>query len=150
MTTETPRTTAWHRIRAQVEQTVEAYRADGNTVIEAIADHGTVHTPTDGPATFVFTLPGETIERLRQRVSEDAISQTEIQYGDVDTHRLYLLTVQTTTKVTVVIAGGVRHDRLSACANASGRAQTRLRGIDGTVGLQLEHDDVAPFVCDLE
>lgn len=150
MTAETPLTTAWNRVREHVSQIADTHRSNGNTVIEVFADHGTVHTPTDGPVTFVFTLPGETIETLRQRGIEDAVSQTEIQYGDVDAHRLYLLTVETTAEVTVIIAGGIRHDRLTACADAAGRARTRLRGIDDTVGLQLEHDDVAPFVCDLE
>lgn len=150
MTTETPLTAAWSRIREELTSTAEAHRENGISVVEAYADHGTVRTSTEGPITFVFTLPGETIERLRDRVTEDAVSETEVRYSDVDGQRLYLLSVRTTDGMRILVAGGVRHDRLTACADASGRARTRLRGVDGTAGLHVEHDDVAPFVRDLE
>lgn len=150
MTTETPLTAAWSRIRQELTSTAETHRENGTAVIEAIADHGTVQASTGEPLTFVFTLPGDTIGRLRDRVSEDAVSGTDVRYADVDGHRLYLLGVRTTDDVRILVAGGVRHDRLAAHADASGRARTRLRGVDGTVGIRLEHDDVAPFVGGLE
>ncbi|QAU13025.1 hypothetical protein EKH57_09995 [Halorubrum sp. BOL3-1] len=150
MTVESPLTTAWNRIREQLAAAAEAHRSDGTPVIEAVADHGTVHAPGDGPVEFVFTVPGDTVDALRRRVDGADISRTEIQYGDAVGHRLYLLTVHATDGPVVLVAGGVGRDRLVDCADAAGRARTRLRGVDGRVGVRLEHDDIEPFVGGLE
>lgn len=149
MTAESPLTAAWNRIREQLTATADTLRENETAVVEAVADHGTIYSVTDDAVELVFTVPGETVDTLRDRVDGSSVSETEVQYTDTAGHRLYLLIVHTNSGPGVLIAGGVGHDRLRDHTDTTGSLRTRLRGVDDRTGLQLEHDELDPFVEDI-
>lgn len=146
MTVKSPLTTAWDRVREQLRSTAETHRANGTSAVEAVADHGTIRAPSSGPVELVFTVPGDTIDSLHDRINESSVTNTDVQYADAAGHRLYLLTIRTSDGPNVLVAGGVRHNFLRDNTGSSGRLRTCLRGVDNRIGLQVEHDNLDPFV----
>ena len=151
MPSENPTTTAWEQIRERVRTAAAAYREQGDSVCAVFADHGAVRPSDEGPVTFSFTISGETATALEDHVADRSISQTEIQYADVDRVRFYVLDVHDRTEpIRILVAGGIRHQRLLACVDTNGPARTVLRSATGTTVLELHHESVEPFLAALE
>jgi hypothetical protein len=151
MSPENPITTAWEQIRERVRADAAAYRERGDSVCEVFADHGAVRQSAEGPVTFSFTIPGDTATELEKQVGDRSVSQTQIQYTDVDNVRFYVLAVQDRTGATrVLVAGGIRHQQLLECTDANGSARTVLRSATGATVLELQHESVGPFLAELE
>jgi hypothetical protein len=151
MSSDRPRTAAWERVRERVRADAAAYREEGDTVIEVFADHGAVQQPPDHPVRFSFTVPGDTVSTLRQRVEDSSHLRTEVQYVDVDGTRLYVLDVHDDgTEQRILLAGGIGHRQLAQCPDADGPARTVVLSVTGTVALELHHGAAGPFLVDLE
>jgi hypothetical protein len=151
MSPENPITTAWEQIRDRVRTDAAAYRERGDSVCAVFADHGAVRQSAEAPVTFSFTIPGETATALEEHVGDRSVSQTEIQYVDVDQVRFYVLDVHNRAGTTrILVAGGVRHQSLLECVDANGPARTVLRSATGTTALELRHESVGPFLAELE
>lgn len=151
MPTETPLTAAWNRIRETVTTAAAEYRADGHTVVETYADHGTVRSGADEELTFVFTVADDAATTLQRTLTATAIDRTEVRYVDVDGHRLYVLEIHQAEDAAIAfVAGGIRQQRLREHADTTGRARTVVRSLDDTVALELQHDTRAPFLTELQ
>jgi hypothetical protein len=158
-----PLAAAWQRVGDAVDETAAEYRDAGYRVVSARADHGTVR---DGdPPALVFTVGDDAAARLDRLAGDRQFSETDVQYVDVDGHRLFLSTVvDATDSLAVVLAGGVSHDRLRRCRpdgdevtdgdretdsereGSLGPLDTVVRRADGSHALGLRHESRAPFL----
>lgn len=146
MESNRPDTTAWERVRDRVNATAAEYREHGDTVLEVFADHSAVRQPPDGPITFSYTVPDDTIAELQKHVRDSAPLHTDIQYVDVEQTRMYVLDVHDESAgVRVLIAGGVRHESIGEYTDEDGPARTVIRSATGMDPVEFQHDSVAPF-----
>lgn len=150
MSANTPPTAAWNRLRETVAAVAGDHRAAGRTVIEAYADHGTVRATDGGLVTFTFTVSNMTVTALREQTTASAIDRTEVRYVDTGGYRLYLLEIYQSDDTVALIAGGIRQRSLTAYADTSGPARTRVRSIAEAVALELAHDERSPFLAGVE
>lgn len=151
MSSEEPLTTAWAQIRERVQADAATYRERGESVCVVFADHGAVTQSTEGPVNFSFTIPGDTATELEDHIGDRSVSQTEVQYVDVDQVRFYVLDISDrTAERRILLAGAVRHQPLLNCLDASGAARTVLRSVTGDTVLELQHGSVRPFLTELD
>lgn len=145
--TDTATTVAWQQLKDVTAEKAAQYRENGASVYTAYADHGTVVT-SDQP-TFVFTVPDNAADELETSGFRTTNATTVVSYTDAGGVRLYLLVCRD-NKSAVLIAGGIRHDQIESIdASPGASARTTVRRIDDTPVLQLDHDQLAPFVSDL-
>ncbi len=154
MTEETVLTTAWRQIREQIRTDAAEYRAAGDTVIEAFADHSAVRRASEETIRFSFTIPNNTVTEIQQHAQPQSLSHTEIRYTDVDRTRFYVLHVHDEPPtVRVLIAGAVDHrsltDSVDSLTGTQRSARTVLRSATGTVVLNLRHASLDPFLAEL-
>lgn len=150
MPTEHSLAAAWDRLRETATNVAAEYRADGHTVVEAYADHGTVRSATGEPLTFVFTVPDDAVTGLQRTITTTQIHRTEIQYVDTDGYRLYVLDIhQSDDSAIALVAGGIQRKLLQEYADTTGQAQTVVRSLDNTIALKLQHDMRTPFLTGL-
>ena len=147
MSPDRPRTAVWQQIRERVQTRAAADRETGDTVVEVFADFGAVRQPPDRPMTLSFTVPDDTVAELRDHSVDGSSLETEIQYVDVESTRLYVLEISDeSVDRRVLVAGGVGHQSLSNYTDTTGAARTVVRSATGTVGLELRHADREPFL----
>jgi len=150
MSPENPITTAWEQIRERVRADAAAYRERGDAVCEVFADHGAVSRSAEGHVILSFTISGDTVTKLEDHLGGRSVSQTQVQYADVDQVRFYVLELYDGTgAIQGLVAGGVGHKGLLECTGANGSARTVLRSVTGTTVLELEHESVEPFLAEL-
>lgn len=154
MTEETALTAAWRQIREQIRTDASEYRAAGDTVIEAFADHSAVRRASEQTIRFSFTIPDNTVTEVQQHAQHESLSHTKIQYTDVDRTRFYVLHVHDKPPtVRVLIAGAVDHQSLmesvDSLTGTQGSARTVLRSATGTIVLNLRHASLGPFLAEL-
>ena len=149
MADETPLTKAWAKIRNTVASTAATYRDEGHTVVEAVADHGTVRDAGEDPVALVLTVPDDIADELEAAVDDGGTYRTSVQYVDVASIRLFVLEVRGDGPV-ILLAGGIRHDQLTPHAgDPDAAARTVIRRVNGHEAAQFTHERLAPFVADL-
>lgn len=150
MSDDTPLTKAWAKVRNVLASTAATYRDEGHTVVEAVADHGTVRDPADGPVALVFTVPNDAADELERAVDNGAAYRTSVRYVDVASIRLFVLEIHSDGPL-ILLAGGIRHDRLAPHAGDPDiAASTIVRRVNGQEAARFTHDRLAPLVADLE
>lgn len=151
MTSDTPLTDAWQRVRATVSERASHRRDAGHTALEMYADHGTITGGDDQPVTLSFTIPDSAAAELDGQIPAQASYRTTIDYADVAGTRLYILESQDTDSgVVVFVAGGISHRSLTDAVGGSERARTILRVANGSTPLTLQHAQLAPFLVGLD
>ncbi|MEZ3117231.1 hypothetical protein RYH80_15045 [Halobaculum sp. MBLA0147] len=138
----TPLTNVWQSLRAETADRAATLRADGRTVVRALADHTAV---APDRRAVQFTVGSETAERVTTVADPGTTERSTVAVADADGVRFLHVEIVTESGV-LLLAGGVDHDDLLAMD--PGPVETVVATLNERAAV-FDHERLAPFVAGL-